>query len=467
MPNLLALLSMPLEEVDVLVIGAGLAGLSCAYALKQAGLAVQVLEKSDRLGGNIDTRSYEGIVYEYGPNSFMNSSAELMALVTELGLEPELIETKFSESKRYLYKDSRLLEVSPLSLLFSPLLSWGAKLRILGEPWCPKLSRDEETVYDFMQRKFGTEPAELLASFLRGVWGADSRRLSSRAALSKLVAMETEHGSILRALLSMRKQPRASLATCSFRKGMVQLIDALADNIAKTSLTARFCAVNHECREDGLLRRYAPRNDVKIVLATKANEAADILSSGLLDLDRDWALELAWLLRQINYAPIYLVSLAFSQDLLRKPLSGFGFLSHINSGLETLGTIWSSELFTERNIPNQHLVTSYFSPQLEEDLDLLRSRAIAEQIQVLQPYAKRTLTIADFTVVDSKYIEAAIPQYELGMPEIVAAIETKLAKQDQLYLVGNYLHGISLEDLIKRSNAVAKKIVSSSSLVLQ
>jgi monoamine oxidase len=35
----------------IVVVGAGLAGLTCAYRLKQAGYTAQVYEASDRLGG--------------------------------------------------------------------------------------------------------------------------------------------------------------------------------------------------------------------------------------------------------------------------------------------------------------------------------------------------------------------------------------------------------------------------------
>ncbi len=451
------------QTTDVLVIGAGIAGLSCAYRLKQAGLNVLIVEKSNRVGGSLDSRIYksangEEIIYEYGPNTIMNSHKHLMKLIVDLGLETELITTEFAKSKRYLYKDSRLMEVSPLSLIFSSLLSWKAKLRILGEPWCPKFERGDETVFDFMQRKFGSEVAEIAASFLRGVWGADSHRLSSAAALPKLVAMEAEHGSILRALLMTKRQCRTEpLATVSFKSGMSTLTNALADKIGRENI---IYGVNP--------------NDYRAtvtVLATKASEAAELLSGAdSLHLDRDWALDLSWLVRQVNYAAIFLLTLSLPRKRLRKTLTGFGFLSHINSGLATLGTIWGSELFSARQLNDEYLFTSYLSPLIDADLDTLRSQAIAEQIQVLQEYAGSELSAADFTVVDSKYIADAIPQYELGAPELLESLERKLKTQNKLFLVGNYLHGISLEDVLKQSERVAKQVeslLSSKTPVLQ
>jgi len=46
---------MPSEEADVLVVGAGVAGLAAAGVLSSAGLAVRVVEARDRVGGRIST----------------------------------------------------------------------------------------------------------------------------------------------------------------------------------------------------------------------------------------------------------------------------------------------------------------------------------------------------------------------------------------------------------------------------
>ncbi|HSF75759.1 MAG TPA: FAD-dependent oxidoreductase, partial [Microcoleus sp.] len=51
---------------DVAVIGAGLAGLSCAQRLRQAGYSVAVVEKSRGAGGRVATRRVQGTRADHG-----------------------------------------------------------------------------------------------------------------------------------------------------------------------------------------------------------------------------------------------------------------------------------------------------------------------------------------------------------------------------------------------------------------
>ena len=72
---------------DVVIVGAGAAGLTAANALKQAGLSVAVLEARDRVGGRVHTDVIEGAMLEVGGQWVSPDQHALIETVAELGLE--------------------------------------------------------------------------------------------------------------------------------------------------------------------------------------------------------------------------------------------------------------------------------------------------------------------------------------------------------------------------------------------
>ncbi len=73
-------------RTDVLIIGAGMAGLSAARSLAEAGVRVTVLEAADRVGGRIHTVRDGGKVIELGAEFIHGRPPELWTLIEEAGL---------------------------------------------------------------------------------------------------------------------------------------------------------------------------------------------------------------------------------------------------------------------------------------------------------------------------------------------------------------------------------------------
>ncbi|HYN75292.1 MAG TPA: FAD-dependent oxidoreductase, partial [Candidatus Limnocylindria bacterium] len=59
-------MSAPSSSCDVVVVGAGLAGLCAALRLAEAGLEVDVLEASDAVGGRVRTDRVDGLQLDRG-----------------------------------------------------------------------------------------------------------------------------------------------------------------------------------------------------------------------------------------------------------------------------------------------------------------------------------------------------------------------------------------------------------------
>ena len=73
--------------VDVVIVGAGMAGLAAARALAEAGKQVLLLEATDRVGGRIRTVREGTDVIELGAEFVHGRPPELWALIEEAGLE--------------------------------------------------------------------------------------------------------------------------------------------------------------------------------------------------------------------------------------------------------------------------------------------------------------------------------------------------------------------------------------------
>jgi NADPH-dependent 2,4-dienoyl-CoA reductase/sulfur reductase-like enzyme len=61
-----SIISAPPPEVDIIVIGAGHAGLTASRDLVQRGYKVSLIEARDRIGGRTWTSTIEGFDYEMG-----------------------------------------------------------------------------------------------------------------------------------------------------------------------------------------------------------------------------------------------------------------------------------------------------------------------------------------------------------------------------------------------------------------
>ena len=67
---------------EVVVIGGGISGLSCAFFLKKHGSDFLLVEKSDRVGGVMHSLEEEGYLLEEGPTTFMGMTAPVKEMGT-------------------------------------------------------------------------------------------------------------------------------------------------------------------------------------------------------------------------------------------------------------------------------------------------------------------------------------------------------------------------------------------------
>ena len=140
----------------VAVVGAGIAGLAAAHALVRRGRQVEVFEEAAHAGGVVRTLSEDGWRIETGPNT-VRPDGRLWDLIEEVGLAGRVEAASPAARRRYVLREGRLVALpgSPLGLVSTPLLGACAKLRLLAEPLVGPAGRGDETVADFVRRRFG------------------------------------------------------------------------------------------------------------------------------------------------------------------------------------------------------------------------------------------------------------------------------------------------------------------------
>jgi len=78
--------------MTVAVVGAGLAGLSAAWELTQAGADVVVLDAGRQAGGMIVTERRDGFIVEGGPDGFLAAEPDIQELARAVGIGDRLVD---------------------------------------------------------------------------------------------------------------------------------------------------------------------------------------------------------------------------------------------------------------------------------------------------------------------------------------------------------------------------------------
>lgn len=445
------------------VIGAGISGLVCAYALNKAGIDALVLEASPRAGGVICSERRDGFLLELGPQSF-SGTASLHDLCGELGLADRLLQAP-ANAPRYVLIDGGLKEVplNPAAMLATSLLSASTKWKFARDAFGTSSAPEyDESVAAFVRRKFGAELLDRLAApFVSGIYAGDPERLSLRSAFPQLHDAEKSAGSVIRGMkraAKSRKGPRERPTLLSFRDGNATLVRALAEKLgSKLHLGAEVRAIVVR-RDAGNIRfelraRQAGTEEAlsadRLVLATPANVAGALL--------RDANAAFEPVLGAIEYAPVAVVSLGYRREDVGHSLQGFGFLAPRSSGLRVLGCVWNSSLFVDRAPAGQVLLTSFIGGATDPNA---ASLSAAEDLRELVHCELAPLLQISATPIFShaQVYRHALPQYNIGHSERLIALQRLRAELPGLFFVGNYLRGPSIGNCVDLGMEVAEDI---------
>jgi oxygen-dependent protoporphyrinogen oxidase len=430
--------------------------LSLAHRLQQFGPAVSfaVLDSADRVGGCVRTDRRNGFTVECGPNGFLDTKPTTVQLARDVGLAEQMVPASDAAARnRYLFLGNGLerLPGSLPDLLRSPFLSVRGKLELLAEPFRRRRRQPgPETVAAFARRRAGREAADVFADALvTGIHAGDPALLDVRAAFPRLVALEAEHGSIVRGMMraAKHKQPRGRL--WSFQDGMQTLTDTLRDRLpGPPVLGAQVRRIERRTNGWTVIADGKDRWEADaVVLTCPAFAQAEMLA----DLDP----ELAGLIGGIKYNRVAVVALGYKAAEV-PPADGFGFIAPQRLRRDLLGVQWCSSTYPDRAPAGmvlwRALCGGWNRPEIVGLPDEKLVAAVRAELRTAQGVT------AEPVFVHIVRWENAIPQYLLGHPERVAAIEERAGRYPGLVLGGNAYRGVALNDCTEQAELLARRI---------
>ncbi len=447
-----------MKQHDIVVIGAGLTGLSTAFELQRLGRDVVVLEKQSRVGGQIQTFTENGFTFESGPNTGVVSYPEVTELFNNLGNACELEVARESSKRRMIWKGNSFhaLPSGPLSAISTPLFSLSDKFRILGEPWRKKGTDPDESVGSLAQRRLGKTFYEYAVDpFVSGIYAGDPMKLTTRYALPKLYNLEANHGSFIRGSIAKAKQPkteRDKLATkkvFSVTGGLERMTEALAQGL---EIITGATDIQVQPLEKGKWSITYGTEEIRCnqVITTVGAYALPQLLPFIAEEEMKK-------MSGLFYAPIIQVSLGV-KDAHGLDIPAFGGLVPSKEGKRVLGILFPSSCFQNR-APEGGALYSYFiggarhTDYLQKTDDEIREIALEAFHSMLKyPAGMEPDLLRIFRHTH------AIPQYWSDSGVRFQTIE-KLQQQYQgLILAGNMRDGIGMGHRIHQGLSIAHSI---------
>ncbi len=421
---------------SVAVIGAGIAGLSAALRLRQAGANVTLFESSDRVGGRLSSESHDGFVYERGTQFYTTTYRNALGLIRELGLESELKETS-----RWIavLKDGRARRMPAGSLfalyaLKTRLVSLRDLLRFTWHTtsfrWPPIdnysawAAYDDEGAAQWSARCLGRAADYLLEPVLAG--GMMQRIEESSRAVALAVLALTDSGRSKEMTLARGNDSLAQAMAARLDvklESPVQALEASADGVtvrlagetiradhvvlaATASVASRLYAAGDELERKLMATAYAPV--IKVGLATSRNWSDD---AGLKDV---WAM----MIPRSERRQIVSVTIESAKDPRRVP-----------SGSEMLNlflTVNEAERMIDR--PDEEIVAAVASNVERLFRGALAAQRFARVVRWREGIPKspvgRARNLAEYRRSRPRDCRVLLAGDYMGMPWLESAIET-------------------------------------------
>ena len=457
-----------MPDSEVIVVGAGVAGLTAARELALAGRTVIVLEAGDRPGGTLRTATIGGVDLDVGAEGFSVARPQTRALIDELGLADRVVAPRRSDARLLL--DDGLHRI-PHGLLGIPVdLGDPLTVDVLGADATRRAQvRDRAPVGELAsdialgalvrERMDADVVARLVAPVVGGVHAVDPDTVEAEAVAPGLLGALRAEGSLARAAARLRAANGApGSAVNGLVGGMTALVGALVDAAGGLGADIRLNSRVRSVRRAG--HRWQVRTDdgaracQDLVLALDAPAAAMLLGD-----DPAWSGVVAPL-RSVRLGDVAVVALLVDLPVLDDDPLGSGVLvgpghpSVRAKALTHASAKW--DWVRERIGPPRHVVRLSYGRDgtLAEQVDALPANAAADLAALL---GRESVAVERSAVARwPRTLVRPMP----GHRATAAAIVDAATAAPNLAVVGAGLGGNSLAGTIAVSRGVVAQLTS-------
>lgn len=457
----------------ILIAGGGISGLSAALELQDRGATVTLVEAGSRFGGPLHTEQIDDYQVDTGPDSFLSSKPDGIALIERLGLQDRVINTRPDGGGTFILRKGRLVPLPEgITLLVptqfravatTPLLTPLGKLRLLLDYVLPaRTSGPEESVGDFVKRRMGRQAFEQLAEpLLSGIYAGDAAKLSLQSTFPRLLDVEQQYGGIIKGAIAQRKaaKQRSTSPTApryspfvSLEGGLGELIDRLVAELEPSDIRLDTALTSMEPAAEGYLATLSDGTSLTVngvILATPAAASADLIEQLIPPL--------ATTLREIPYVSSATVSMAFRQSDVEGKQGGRGFVIPRVEGRKLTAMTWSSNKFAGRVPDGIALLRGFVGRAGQEETAFLPEEELIRLVR--SELATITGITAEPVMAKSFRWHRTLPQYNIGHKDRLERIERTLSSHPRLAVTGSAYRGVGIPDCIGNARREATALL--------
>ena len=464
------------DRQKVAVIGGGVAGLTAAFLLKDAGLAVTVLEGSPRLGGKLSVSEVAGVAVDAGAEALLARRPEGTGLIGELGLSGELETPGTTAAGIWTRGSIRSLPRRQFmgvpadfdELAATGIMSEAGLARARQDLSLPNSGSDgDESVTSRVGGRFGAELVDrLVEPLLGGVYAGRCEDLSFEATLPALAQAARGRGSLAQAAASllpnalmptalMPDQPAPVFTTLTGGLGMLPAALARSSGaVIRTSAMVRELARTATGWRLTVGSAHAPEVlDAHAVIIAVPGRPASRLLTGV-------AGTAAAALAEIRYASMAIVTLAYPVSAFAVPVTGSGFLVPAVDERAVKAVTFSTVKWPhlQRQQPGLQIVRCSVG-RLGEDAVLQRDDADLAALAAADLHDATGVRGQPADVRVSRW-GGGLPQYSVGHLDRVARIRAGIAAQPGLAVCGAAYDGVGIPACISTARLAVDQVLA-------